>query len=76
MPYSLDDAHEALAGAVFRLDRIDIHRIPLGSGAIAALVPCRFALRAALDAIEADLPEPCPECGDDHPCAHRTLLSW
>lgn len=69
MPYSLDDAHEAL----------NYIRWQVGRALTASYPPTAHAFLAAgeaLDAIEADLPEPCPECGDDHPCAHRTLLSW
>lgn len=54
MSYTLDDVHEALALAVWHMPRLIIE-----------CTDAELIIHEALDAIEAQLPEPCPDCGSD-----------
>lgn len=53
--FTLDDAHEVLSVIAWHLERFYSEWPRLW----------RHDLLAALDAIEAQLPEPCEHCGDD-----------
>lgn len=54
--FTLDDAHDWLTEAAILLGWWQGGPVHYPSGEL---------LKAALDAIEAQLPEPCPECGSD-----------
>lgn len=54
MSYTLEDVHEALALAVWHMPRLIIE-----------CTDAELMIHEALDAIEAQLPEPCEHCGSD-----------
>lgn len=53
--FTLDDAHEALSVAAWMLERLSPWKF----------APVGRVVAEALDAIEAQLPEPCEHCGSD-----------
>ena len=55
MSFTLDDAHETLSVAAWMLARLSPWKF----------APVGAVVREALDAIEAQLPEPCEHCGSD-----------
>lgn len=70
MSYTLDDVHEALALAVWHMPRLIIE-----------CTDAELIIHEALDAIEAQLSEPCEHCGSDqcfpkvmtHETLHRCI---
>lgn len=68
--YTLDDAHDALAAADHLLDKVAWSRGRYPVHVLEAFV----VVRQALEAIEADLPEPCERCHSDQ-CV-RIHMRW
>lgn len=63
MAYSLDDAHETMARVYWDLGQTVL--ADASEELRRAIISVFVRTGDALDAIEADLPEPCSNCGDD-----------
>ncbi len=75
MSYTLDDAHEALALIHHRNGSTNCYG--LNSLQIETVVAIHLLSEKALDAIEAQLPEPCEHCGSDQcPTYSESGKTW